>query len=78
MVISWYQRCVLDAVPEHAHEQVQSVEGQRRIYPRRGINRMITQRDEERDVSQDAKNDIQNLSSRTRQLDTHWTMKKHW
>ena len=39
---------------------------------------MITQRDEERDVSQDAKNDIQNLSSRTRQLDTHWTMKKHW
>lgn len=46
---------VLDAVTEHTHEEIESVEAERRKDPRRGICRMVTYRDEECNIHQHAR-----------------------
>lgn len=52
LVVHRDESCVLDGVAEHAHQEVQAVEGQRREYPRGGIGGVVAHCDEERDKAE--------------------------
>lgn len=43
---------ILDTVAEHAHEEIESIESERREYPGHGVCRVVAYRDEKRNIHQ--------------------------
>jgi hypothetical protein len=52
LVVNGDEQSILDASFEHPHKYIRTIKRQRREYPRRGINRVITYRHNERNECQ--------------------------